>query len=139
MAECSCIMCSGKWENSVFTEGEKTEILLSILSESRAPSVEAEFQIVTQWQPIETAPKDGTRILAFGQMVEGAPKIVWDDKNPRVPAQMVIWWIEGWYDKDEPVGDGLFKKVPTLGYSYWAPEPQQFRPAHWMPLPEPPK
>lgn len=94
---------------------------------------------MTNWQPIETAPKDGTRILAYGMAVEGFPVIMWDSNKPRVPAFLVISWLEGWYDKDEEVSPGLFRKVPTLSYSYWKPDPQQFRPTHWMPLPEAPQ
>ena len=47
-------------------------------------------------------------------------------------------WIEGWYDKDVEVGDGLFRKERTCGYAYWAPHAHAFNPTHWMPVPDPP-
>lgn len=90
------------------------------------------------WQPIERAPKDGTKFLARGRAVPDFPRMAWDDQIPRVDDYCVVWWREGWYDADEEVSPGLFKKVRTLGYSYWAPEPQQFSPTHWHPLPAPP-
>ncbi len=74
------------------------------------------------WQPIETAPKDGTRIL-----VCGGTYTVSNDEYPDWPmtfADIVTWqkhrncWISG------PSHDGGdFVHQPT----------------HWMPLPEVPK
>ena len=67
--------------------------------------------IMTEWQPIETAPKDGTRILLYGYECETQ----WN----------VCYWVTeeeqgytGWYGWDWPAYE-----VPS----------------HWMPLPEPPK
>ena len=90
------------------------------------------------WQTMETAPKDGTFILAFGDEVIGRPAIVWDTQKPRMKGYCVIRWVEGWYDRDEEVSQGLFRKLKTLGYAYWAPDPQQFTPTYWQPLPEKP-
>ena len=61
------------------------------------------------WQPIETAPKDGTRVLLYGN-------------GAGVQWQVSEWVIEdkfaGWYPWD------------------W---PDYEEPTHWMQLPEPPK
>ena len=63
------------------------------------------------WQPIETAPKDGTRILAY------APDSLLG------PTQAVIYWWE--------LGDEI---------ALWCgADETPFRATHWMPLPEPPK
>jgi len=70
----------------------------------------------TGWQPIETAPRDGTRILA------------WDG---------VDQWIVHWQDCS-----GVSELAPSMG---WATHydcgcmayDQEF-PTHWMPLPPPP-
>lgn len=63
------------------------------------------------WQPIETAPKDGTRILL------GRGDRVWLDE----------WWkgigISGW---------ASLVAWEQAGGSYSLP------PTHWMPLPDPP-
>lgn len=69
---------------------------------------------MNEWQPIETAPKDGTRILAF------YPK---EEENYKILSVALIyrkWRLcpDGGYDFEfEIVGD----------------------PTHWMPLPNPPK
>jgi hypothetical protein len=62
------------------------------------------------WQPIETAPKDGRRIIA------------WFGANSEKYAESVYWLPEGgcWVWSQ----DGDSPRTP---------------PTHWMPLPEPPK
>lgn len=66
---------------------------------------------MSEWQPISTAPKDGTGILAW---------------IPDWTTTMVVFWKESrWW---MPVGyDGLMsmRGDPPI--------------THWMPLPEPPK
>ena len=70
------------------------------------------------WQPIKTAPKDGTEILALEY--HGSP-------NPRltIAAYAVVMWIpdDGWRDCSDMGAAGLYP----------------FEPQYWMPLPEPPK
>ena len=64
------------------------------------------------WQPIETAPKDGTHILLARTDSEWVcqGRYVCDDK--------------GWYELNNDASD------------HWGGE---IYPTHWMPLPEPPK
>lgn len=69
-----------------------------------------------QWQPIDSAPKDGTSVLLWA-------------KDLRFPGRMCVAQyitddIEWWH-----VTDGKFGPWPLRGPS----------PTHWMPLPEPPK
>lgn len=61
-----------------------------------------------QWQPISTAPRDGTRILTFG-LKEGQPR------------QCITWWRRGQDAKG------------YIGWGEWHPE--LWPPTHWMPLP----
>ena len=63
-----------------------------------------------QWQPIETAPKDGTEILVCGPLRDGSG--VYRD---------VTRWPNGWSGKW------------PVAYMHNSDEP-----THWMPLPEPP-
>lgn len=64
------------------------------------------------WQPIETAPKDGTYFLAFNAALEADS---WADEE----RHMIVQWT---------------------GRGYWriALDGQSAHPTHWMPLPPPP-
>jgi hypothetical protein len=63
---------------------------------------------VTDWQPIETAPKDGTRIIVANYTV------VWSD----------VSWVK------RPRAGERWEHL-TLGAVHFAP-------THWMPIPKPP-
>lgn len=71
------------------------------------------------WQPADTAPKDGTRILVF--CLHGGIEI--------------SEWFELWWDKYEEAGDGMFRKERVLSADGW--NSNAF--SHWMPLPKPPE
>jgi hypothetical protein len=65
------------------------------------------------WDPIETAPKDGDRVLA----------VCADAQYPRVN---ITWWADdGWRFMPQPD-------------KFIAPGPAHWFPTHWMPLPAPP-
>ena len=69
---------------------------------------------MTDWRPIETAPRDGTHLLLF------------DDRDRMlIEADIAIgWWQDGeWRDWGDIGCSGLFPYEPT----------------HWMPLQEPPR
>lgn len=76
---------------------------------------------MSDWQPIETAPKDGTRVLLFINRTYGEKFILghWDDnkysKNPRP------YWTN-----DSQSAYGI---VVT----------RENQPTHWIKIPEPPK
>jgi len=75
--------------------------------------------VMTEWQPIETAPKDGTDIIVM--YIDIATQFV------RIAFWLDYEWdpsINGWwtYDCGE---DELMAPI--------------YAPTHWMPLPEPPK
>lgn len=59
------------------------------------------------WQPIDTAPKDGTWMLTCRQ-------------NDTDSVRIAQWRAEGWCDD----GDGY-----TIDERHW--------PTHWMPMPDP--
>jgi len=65
---------------------------------------------VNEWQPIETAPKDGTKILGYGK---------WCCADTR-SADTIMFICDEW----QGAIDGNEHK---------------FTPTHWMPYPEPPK
>lgn len=77
------------------------------------------------WQSIDTAPKDGTSILAYGTFCEGS--------------DILIWWVTAWAVTPGAnlveVEPGLYRKETMEG---WGHPPCCFHPTHWMPLPDPP-
>lgn len=74
------------------------------------------------WQPIETAPRDGTDVLLFYPL-EGLRH----DWNPQVV-------IAGWrdYSRAPQLSGWVFQSRGVRGYS------ATFQPTHWQPLPTPP-
>jgi len=76
---------------------------------------------MSEWQPIETAPKDGTTILAWGPYSEPAT-YQW-----RTNVRLVGW---------VPVWDGflVIEYQSDFGTEYKTADPL----THWMPLPQPP-
>ena len=84
---------------------------------------------MNEWQPIETAPKDGTGVLVHNNYAPGlasGKSESCDDINTVVAA----WWAN---EDDKENGEWMcYMDSPC--------EPEcPFEPTHWMPLPEPPK
>jgi hypothetical protein len=80
-----------------------------------------------KWQPIETAPKDGTRVLAYWPdvLANNSATQVESWYGPRGHEQMLLTWQSG---EMQLVWQSAFE---------WADGPNA--PTHWMPLPEPPE
>ena len=64
---------------------------------------------MTDWKPIETAPKDGTEVLVWGYGQMSVAKFI-----SGVHGEWKVYTSDGWY-----------------GYDSF--------PTHWMPLPKPPE
>ena len=70
-----------------------------------------------EWQPIETAPKDGTKILAYNYYRKYAEWTGKDEYDYWI--EIAYWDKDGWWiNAFAPPGDKYF--------------------THWMPLPTPP-
>ncbi len=69
----------------------------------------------SKWQPIETAPKDGTRLILWGRE-DGVGE-------PRV-------WLGSW-------STGCWYAPSWVAYEHRS-ETEYLQPTHWMPVPEPP-
>jgi hypothetical protein len=73
---------------------------------------------MSEWQPIDTAPKDGTQVLLYDPNLADIDENDLDDRRIPTP-QLVGWWRnKGW----ELVHYSAFRYNPT----------------HWMPLPDGP-
>ena len=99
--------------------------------EKRGKEIE-ELEAKHQWQPIETAPKDGTEIFIFRVGWPWAPVAKWveypgnpvlDDNNEE--CCMYGWLFDEWFTPGNEDG--------WLGWS------DDEMPTYWMPLPEPPQ
>lgn len=74
------------------------------------------------WQPIKTAPKDGTSIIVYGKFAGEIAGII-DGKHVG---------IASWQGGRGDYAGFTWRAENTDAYAAW------WRPTHWMPLPEPP-
>ena len=81
---------------------------------------------MSDWQPIETAPKDGTAILVW------CPGTV---DSVHVSKLMVAVWDPDEWNADDVRGAFRYNRYDSGVYGVldWDDEP-----THWMPLPKPP-
>lgn len=75
------------------------------------------------WQPIETAPKDGTWVLLYGRPYTG--------QSPTEVSRYVSETYEIWERVDEAT-----KRLVRQESGYWDGD---IWPTHWRPLPAPPE
>jgi hypothetical protein len=97
---------------------------------------------MTQWRPIETAPRDGTPLLLYCPGVTswnrkiGMPDIVvglWEDKLGSISFDGgKTWHSGGWFSDIGDVDQGY----ESTGAYF---EHEWLRPTHWMPLPAGPE
>lgn len=80
---------------------------------------------MSEWQPIETAPKDGTYIL-----------VARAGENIGVAPVEVVEWCSMVNSHWERVEGDLYRRVPDDPDEFW--NGNGHRATHWMPLPEPP-
>lgn len=79
---------------------------------------------MSEWQPIETAPRDGTEVIlgSLAQTYKGAP----------VPPRVTIGY---WTQDDEPE----YEYCDPYWMSWDGGFTKENPPTHWMPLPPPPE
>lgn len=91
---------------------------------------------MADWQPIETAPKDGTEILVTWQRFNKE-----DPRELLAPEVTIAYWTglwgpgsETWHGRGPTRWDGNWEAAELTHRMFAAAGP-----THWMPLPEPPK
>lgn len=77
---------------------------------------------MTEWQPIETAPKDGTHILAYMEN-----------------AVIEAWWEDTSYGNPEYEGRGEWECPNLSSHGCGCCSIFNDAPTHWMPLPHAPE
>jgi hypothetical protein len=107
----------GWWETSAGAEFGRLKLVEAHGYEFGLLSRIEALEKASQWQPIETAPKDGTEVLIFGGMF--SPTI--SNKSPCRSATKARFYDSEWNVVDID-GYGIEVILPT----------------HWTPLPKPP-
>lgn len=77
---------------------------------------------MSNWQPIETGPKDGSRVLLYFP-----PN---GNRSERIEAG--YWEIQKWHNRPKPYWSGDCER--SLGVTWY----RLTQPTHWQPLPEAP-
>ena len=98
---------------------------------------EARVREAQQWQPIETAPKDGAEILLFrdADVYDGKPV------PPRVTSGAWTEWTDTASEYHSTTGEYLGQSVQDSGAEWLSWDggfSEEMPPTHWMPLPSPP-
>lgn len=78
---------------------------------------------MSNWQPIETAPKDGTRMVLFCERVVSRIHTGHWFSHEKQTDGVTSWRYSGWW---------------LDGFQHPFNQPP-FEPTHWMPLPDPPQ
>lgn len=87
---------------------------------NRTPLTNDQLQDINIWQPIETAPKDGTKILGYDPDIGVSTMSYFDDGS-------LVFYSKSWIIALFDVCDECY------------PKPIGINPTHWMPLPPPPQ
>lgn len=87
-----------EYRTTTFGEHDARQILAALSPQGSEPAPAPAQQAVTDgWQPIETAPKDGTPVIAGYYGSQPAYEMHWRDGSQN------YWKLAGWYFCDDDV------------------------------------
>jgi hypothetical protein len=114
-----CEDCYGELPDQLVDECDVKAARIADL-EARLAAAESQPAVPEGWRPIETAPKDGTRVRLLSP--EGEDVGFWEENRYCVLGSPQGSFGEGWVDGEN--------RLPIYA---------EFTPTHWMPLPAAPQ
>ena len=123
---------AGMTDDEIFAEfmahESAIETARALIAEASARATAAERERCARWQPIETAPRDGTAIIAYREQSKSYPGRRWQTR-------ITCFWStvhEAWLWPDDPtrniedwewIENGDFYEAPDKEFSGWMPLP----------------
>lgn len=86
---------------------------------------------MSTWQPIETAPKNGSRIIIAWQLEQGTGE--WEQRMAFWDPSHSLQW-----NKETETNEIIGAWTDDAVESWWYEETKEYHPTHWMPCPTPP-
>ena len=113
-------------------EEDRGKIIESLVTRLESRLIEVErLRALTNWQPIETAPRDGTHILGWVPSAYNGMVPFGEQQAP--PDE---WYCTSLYWHQDDTFPGVCGwRLSECGFENYNDE---CSPTHWMPLPEPP-